>query len=75
MHIICTKSTFVQYMFSNELTFMLRAGGTPADDPETADQDNTARSLSVKPLNIFTLGSEYVSTYRTAPENTANVPL
>lgn len=54
---------------------MLRAGGAPADDPETADQDNTARSLSVKPLNIFTSGSEYVSTYRTAPENTANVPL
>lgn len=53
---------------------MLRAGGAPADDPETVDQD-TARSLSVKPLNIFTSGSEYVSTYRTAPENTANVPL
>lgn len=54
---------------------MLRGGGAPAANPETAVQDSIARSLSVKPLNIFTLGSEYVSTYRTAPGNTANVPL
>ena len=74
LHAIRTKPPFVQYVFSHYSTFMLRGGGVPAANQETAVWDNVTRSLSVNPLDIFTLGSEYVSTSSSAPESTANVP-